>query len=92
MGAESVITCRRNEVEVSRYASYVQRKAYLFHRVFNQATTQRQVFAESITPIISKALEGCVQGRVWLCGCVRAHYALLGEAGSVRAVHLTPRT
>lgn len=65
MGAESVITCRRNEVEVSRYASYVQRKAYLFHRVFNQATTQRQVFAESITPIITKALEGCVAAR---CG------------------------
>ena len=65
MGAEPVITCRRNEVEVAAYASYVHRKAYLFHRVFDDSTTQRALFAEAIVPIVSKALEGCVMR----CGC-----------------------
>ncbi len=52
--AESILTCRRNEVEVSKYATYVQRKVYLFHRVFSESTQQRQLYRQSIRPLVVK--------------------------------------
>jgi kinesin family member 11 len=57
-GAQSVLTCRRNEVEVAKYAAYVQRKAYLFHRVFGEGTHQRQLYKETVLPVVQRALDG----------------------------------
>lgn len=57
-GAQSILTCRRNEVEVAKYAAYVQRKAYLFHRVFGEATQQRHLYKDTVLPVVRRALDG----------------------------------
>jgi kinesin family protein 11 len=46
------------QVEVAKYAAYVQRKVYLFHRVFSESTQQRQLYRQAVRPLILKALEG----------------------------------
>ena len=46
------------QVEVAKYAPYVQRKVYLFHRVFSESTQQRQLYRQAVRPLILKALEG----------------------------------
>ena len=57
-GARPVITCKRRNVEVQRYAAYVQAKAFSFHRVFGQSTNQRQLFEEGVLPTVLKVLQG----------------------------------
>lgn len=52
------------QVEVAKYAAYVQRKAYLFHRVFSETTQQRQLYRESVLPVVHKV------GVVCACVCV----------------------
>lgn len=57
-GAESVIQCRRNEVEVAKYASYVERKSFMFNRVYDENTSQRALYNDCMVPIVSHALDG----------------------------------
>ena len=77
---------------MSKYAAYVQRKAYLFHRVFDQSTTQRQLFAESIVPIVSKALQGynCTVFAYGQTGTGKT-FTLEGDMGNPSRAGIIPR-
>ena len=60
LGPRSPYACA--QVEVSKYATYVQRKVYLFHRVFSESTQQRQLYRQSIKPLVLKVMMHCLRG------------------------------
>jgi hypothetical protein len=62
---------------VSKYAPYVQRKAYLFHRVFGETTQQRQLYRQAIAPVVFKVrLLASVLCALELWSCVNARATL----------------